>query len=74
MTLYSLRRTFGTILIHKGESITNIRDLYGLADLSTTQRYLDTTDEQLNSVITKGLDATMNAIGFGPNETLSSLA
>jgi integrase/recombinase XerD len=64
VTLYSLRRSFGTNLQKRGASLMAIRDLYGHADVTMTQRYLDTSDVQLREAVQTGSDQTVAFLDF----------
>lgn len=44
-----LRRTVGTILIQNGKSLRVVRDILHHSNVSTTERYLGITPEELNS-------------------------
>ena len=59
VTLYSLRRSFGSTLQRRGVSMMAIRDLYGHFNITTTQRYLDTSNEQLREAVEQGMSATV---------------
>jgi integrase len=50
-TLHRLRHTFGTRLLHAGVDIETVRDLMGHADISTTGRYLSTTDPRKRAAV-----------------------
>ncbi len=50
-TLHRLRHTFGTRLLHAGVDIETVRDLMGHADISTTARYLSTTDPRKRAAV-----------------------
>lgn len=50
-TLHRLRHTFGTRLLHGGADIETVRDLMGHADITTTARYLSTTDERKRTAV-----------------------
>jgi len=50
-TLHRLRHTFGTNLLHAGVDIETVRDLMGHADITTTARYLSTTDPRRRAAV-----------------------
>jgi integrase len=50
-TLHRLRHSFGTRLLHAGVDIETVRDLMGHADISTTARYLSTTDPRKRAAV-----------------------
>jgi integrase len=50
-TLHRLRHSFGTRLLHAGVDIETVRDLMGHADISTTGRYLSTTDPRKRAAV-----------------------
>lgn len=50
-TLHRLRHSFGTRLLHAGVDIETVRDLMGHADISTTARYLSTTDQRRRDAV-----------------------
>ena len=50
-TLHRLRHTFGTRLLQAGVDIETVRDLMGHADISTTGRYLSTTDPRRRAAV-----------------------
>ena len=51
-TLHRLRHTFGTRLLHAGADLETLRDLMGHSDISTTARYLSSTDERKRAAVT----------------------
>ncbi len=50
-TLHRLRHSFGTQLLQAGVDIETVRDLMGHADISTTGRYLSTTDPRKRAAV-----------------------
>ncbi len=50
-TLHRLRHTFGTRLLHAGADLETLRDLMGHADISTTARYVSSTDERKRAAV-----------------------
>lgn len=59
---HGMRRTYGTLLIRNSTPITDIQELLGHADVTTTRRYLDTNDEQLKRSVTAGLAQVLEFI------------
>lgn len=50
-TLHRLRHTFGTRLLEAGVDVETVRDLMGHADISTTARYLSSTDKRKRDAV-----------------------
>lgn len=51
VTTHSLRKTFATTLLNKGATLRTIQELLGHSSLSTTERYLAVTDDQLSAAV-----------------------
>jgi len=50
-TLHRLRHSFGSHLLEAGVDIETVRDLMGHADITTTARYLSTTDPRRRAAV-----------------------
>ena len=61
VTWHSLRHSFGTRLGAQGVDVETLRELMGHADISTTQRYLQTTEEQKRKAVEKMQEALESA-------------
>jgi site-specific recombinase XerD len=48
---HDLRRTYGTLLVQRGASLAEARDLLGHGDVKTTSIYLASAREDLDSAV-----------------------